>query len=62
MACDGRFTGAHGQMCRLHLDSYDRLSEQIATLDALVAEAAAPFAAVIARLITIPASGGGSPR
>ena len=48
MACDGRFTEAHGQMRRLHLGSYDRLSEQIATLDALVAEAAAPFAAVLA--------------
>jgi transposase len=44
-------------MCRLHLDSYDRLSAQIATLDALVAAAAAPFAAVIARLITIPGIG-----
>jgi transposase len=57
MACDGRFTDAHGQMCRLHLDSYDRLTAQILTLDALVAEAAAPFAGIIARLITIPGIG-----
>jgi transposase len=57
MACDGRFTGGHGQMCRLHLDAYDHLSAKIAELDALVAEAVAPFAAVIARLMTIPGIG-----
>ena len=47
MACDGRFTAAHAQMCRLHLDAYDHLTGQIAELDALVAEAAAPFAVLI---------------
>jgi len=26
MACDGRFTSAHAQMCRLHLDAYDHLT------------------------------------
>ena len=57
MACDGRFTDGHGQMCRLHLDAYDHLTATVAKLDALVAEAAAPFAAVIARLITIPGIG-----
>jgi transposase len=57
MACDGRFTDSHAQMCRLHLDAYDYLTAKIAGLDALVAEAAAPFAAVIARLITIPGIG-----
>jgi len=57
MACDGRFTVAHAQMCRLHLDAYDHLTAQIAELDALVAEAAAPFAALIARLVTIPGIG-----
>jgi transposase len=57
MACDGRFTGGHGQMCRLHLDAYDHLSAKIAELDALVAEAVAPFAAAIARLMTIPGIG-----
>ena len=57
MACDGRFTGGHAQMCRLHLDAYDRLTAQIATLDQLVAEAAAPFEAVITRLVTIPGIG-----
>jgi len=57
MACDGRFTDSHAQMCRLHLDAYDHLTAKIAELDALVAEAAAPFTAVIARLITIPGIG-----
>ena len=57
MACDGRFTGSHGQMCRLHLDAYDHLTAQIAELDVLVAEAAAPFVRLIARLVTIPGIG-----
>jgi transposase len=57
MACDGRFTGSHGQMCRLHLDAYDHLGAQIAELDVLVAAAAAPFARLIARLVTIPGVG-----
>jgi transposase len=57
MACDGRFTGSHGQMCRLHLDAYDHLTGQIAELDALVAEAAAPFERLLARLVTIPGIG-----
>jgi transposase len=56
-ACDGRFTAGHAQMCRLHLDAYDHLTVQIAELDATVAEAAAPFAALIARLVTIPGVG-----
>jgi transposase len=54
MACDGRFTAAHAQLYRLHLDAYDHLTGKIAELDALVAAAAAPFAALIARLETIP--------
>jgi transposase len=57
MACDGRLTGSHAQMCRLHLDADDHLTAKIAGLDALTAEAAAPFAAVSARLITIPGIG-----
>jgi transposase len=57
MACDGRFTESHAQMCRLHLDAHDHLTGQIAGLDQLVAEAAAPFAALIARLVTIPGIG-----
>jgi transposase len=57
MAGDGRFTAGHGQMCRLHLDACDHLTAQIAELDTLVAEAAAPFAALIARLVTIPGIG-----
>jgi transposase len=57
LACDGRFTASHAQMCRLHLDAYDHLTVQIAALGELVAAAAAPFAALIARLITIPGIG-----
>jgi transposase len=57
MACDGRFTASHGQMCRLHLDAYDHLTARIGELDVLVAEAAAPFRPVIARLVTIPGIG-----
>jgi transposase len=57
MACDGRFTAGHGQMCRLHLDAHDHLSAKIAELDALIAAAAAPFEAIIARLVTIPGVG-----
>jgi transposase len=57
MACDGRFTAAHGQMCRLHLDAYDHLAAKIAELDALVDQAAAPFQRLIARLVTIPGVG-----
>jgi transposase len=57
MACDGRFTASHAQMCRLHLDACDHLTAQITGLDELVAEAAAPFERVIARLVTIPGIG-----
>ena len=57
MACDGRFTAAHAQMCRLRLAAYDHLTARIAELDQLVAEAAAPFQRLIARLVTIPGIG-----
>jgi transposase len=57
MACEGRFTAAHAQMCRLHLDAHDHLTAKIAELDALIAAAAAPFEAIIARLQTIPGAG-----
>jgi len=57
MACDGRFTAGHAQLCRVHLDAYDLLTGQIATLDQLVERAAEPFDAVIARLVTIPGIG-----
>ena len=57
LACDGRFTAAHAQMCRLHLDAHDHLSAKIAELDALIAAAATPFEAIIARLVTIPGVG-----
>jgi transposase len=57
MACDGRFTASHAQMCRLHLDACGHLTAKIAELDVLVAGAAAPFQRLIARLVTIPGIG-----
>jgi transposase len=57
MACDGRFTAGHAQLCRVHLDAYDLLTGQITTLDQLAGRAAEPFEAVIARLMTIPGIG-----
>jgi transposase len=57
MACDGRFTASHAQMCRLHLDAYDHLTVQIAELDQLAAAAAAPFQRLTDRLVTIPGVG-----
>ena len=57
MACDGRFTGTHAAMCRLHLDAYDHATATITELDELVAQASAPFEPVIARLMTVPGIG-----
>jgi transposase len=57
MACDGRFTQQHAEMCRVHLDAYDYYTAQIAQMDQQVVAAAEPFTAVIARLATIPGIG-----
>lgn len=57
MACDGQFTASHAEMCRLHLAAYDHLTTSIAELDVLVERHAAPFAPLIARLMTIPGIG-----
>jgi transposase len=57
MACDGRFTATHAQMCRLHLGAHDHLTAKIAEMDDLVAEAAGPFEPLIVRLMTIPGIG-----
>jgi transposase len=57
MACDGQFTDQHAEMCRLHLAAYDHLTTSIAELDVLVERHATPFAALIARLVTIPGIG-----
>jgi len=56
MACDGQFTDQHAEMCQLHLAAYDHLTTSIAELDVLVARHAAPFAALITRLMGIPGS------
>jgi transposase len=57
MACDGQFTATHAQMCARHLAAYDHYTAQIAELDVIVDRHAAPFAAVIAHLMTIPGIG-----
>jgi hypothetical protein len=38
MACDGRFTAAHAQMCRLHLDAHAHLTAQIQLRGARLAD------------------------
>lgn len=54
MTCDGWFTASHARVCRLHLAAYDHLTGQVAELDQLIAEAAAPFRRLSAGLVTIP--------
>lgn len=61
MACDGRFTIGHAQMCRLHLDARDHLTAKIAGLDELVASASGPFAGLITRLQAIRGPGSAPP-
>ena len=57
MACDGRFTAAHAQMCRLHLDAYDHLTAEIAELDALVARGGRAVRRADRPAVTIPGIG-----
>lgn len=57
MARDGQFTATHAEMCARHLGAYDHYTAQIAELDVIVDRHAAPFAAVIAHLMTIPGIG-----
>jgi len=49
-ALRGFFTDHHAVILRMMLDNIDRLSEQIAALDATIEEAVAPFAAQVAQL------------
>ena len=44
------FTDHHAVILRMMLDNIDRLSEQIAALDATIEQAIAPFAAQVAQL------------
>ena len=49
-ALRGFFTDHHAVILRMMLDNIDRLSEQIAALDATIEQAIAPFAAQVAQL------------
>ena len=55
-ALRGFFTDHHATILQMMLDNSDRLSAQIATLDARIQEAIGPFSAQAARLADIPAS------
>ncbi len=54
LALEGRFTGHHALMLRLHLDHIDHLSAMVDRLDEEVDCAVAPFSEPIRRLQTIP--------
>ena len=56
-ALDGFFTDHHGRILRMMLDNIDRLSAQIATLDAATEEAVAPFATQVRQLDEITGAG-----
>jgi transposase len=57
MALEGRFTGHHAMMCRLHLDSIRRYNAAVRDLDARIAEAASAWQDAIGLLKTIPGFG-----
>jgi transposase len=57
MALEGRFTGHHAMMCRLHLDAIALHDAGIADLDARIAASAAPWQREAALLKTIPGFG-----
>jgi transposase len=56
-ALSGFFTDHHAGILRLMLDDIDRLSRQIATLDATIETAIAPFAHQVTQLDEITAVG-----
>lgn len=57
MALEGRFTGHHAMLCRLHLDSIKRARAAVKDLDERIAAAAAAWQDVIDLLKTIPGFG-----
>jgi transposase len=57
MALEGRFTGHHAMMCRLHLDAIALHDAAIAGLDARIAARAAPWQREAGLLKTIPGFG-----
>ena len=56
-ALRGFFTDHHAVILRMMLDNIDRLSEQIAALDATIEEAIAPFASQVAQLDAVTGVG-----
>lgn len=56
-AVTGLFTEHHARILRLMLDNNDRLTAQIATLDAAIEQAVAPFAQQLAQLVEITGIG-----
>lgn len=57
MALEGRFTGHHAMLCRLHLDRIRDYDAAVADLDGRIAEAAAAWQDAIELLKTIPGFG-----
>jgi transposase len=57
MALEGRFTGHHAMLCRLHLDAIALHDAGITDLDARIAAGAAPWRREIELLKTIPGFG-----
>jgi transposase len=57
MALEGRFTGHHALMCRLHLDRITALDAAVADLEARIAATAADWQREIDLLKTIPGFG-----
>jgi transposase len=54
LALEGRFSGHHALMCRLHLDHIDHLDQMIARLDAQIEAMMTPFHAQRQLLTTVP--------
>lgn len=57
MALEGRFTGHHAVLCRLHLDSIRRYNAAVKDLDGRIAQAASAWQDAIDLLKTIPGFG-----
>ena len=57
MALEGRFTGHHAMLCRLHLDRLKGCNAAVRDLDERIAAAAAPWRREIDLLKTIPGFG-----
>ncbi len=58
----GRLGQHHAFLCRMQLDRFDALDQDIAKLSTRIEEALAPFRDTLARLDTIPGSDETSPK